>query len=356
MIISRTPFRISFFGGGTDYPQWYHQETGAVLSTTIDKYIYISCRYLPPFFPQRHRIIWSRNENTWSIDEIQHPAIRETLKYLGFNDSEGMGVDLHYQGDLPARSGMGSSSAFTVGILNALSALRCEHISRHDLAQKAMHVEQNLLKESVGAQDQIAAAYGGLNHIQFARSGAIAVEPVVLKPERLAELEGSLMLFFSGLSRTSSDIASEFIGKLNSNRDSLLRMHRMVDQGIGILTGSASLTKFGTLLDESWQLKRNLSARVSNDTINTIYETARDAGAIGGKLLGAGESGFMLFYVPPERRLRVRAALKNYLHVPFRFSWQGSNIIYYDKEFTDGWIDDAPQTAESLRVSDVSFA
>jgi D-glycero-alpha-D-manno-heptose-7-phosphate kinase len=335
MIISRTPFRISFFGGGTDYPQWYLNEGGAVLSTTIDKYIYISCRYLPPFFPQRHRIVWSRIESPWTIDEIVHPAIREGLKYLGFDDATGFGLDLHYQGDLPAQSGMGSSSTFSVGLINALTALKREHLGRHELAQKAIKLEREILQETGGVQDQVAAAFGGLNHIEFTRSGEILVQPVLLKNERLAELERSLVLIYSGLSRSSSAVASDIVVNIEAKRQSLSRMHKMVNQAIEILSGTGPLADFGALMHDAWNLKRDLSSRISNDSINAIYEKAREAGSIGGKLLGAGESGFMLFFVPPPQRQQVLSALSGYLHVPFRFSRQGSSIVYHDDEFTD---------------------
>lgn len=337
MIISRTPFRVSFFGGGTDYPDWYLQEGGAVLSTTIDKYIYITCRYLPPFFEMRHRVVWSKIENIWRIADIEHPAIREGLRYLGFADD--VGVDIHYQGDLPARSGMGSSSAFAVGLVNALTALNGERISKHEMALCAIHLEQNLLKEAVGAQDQVAAAYGGLNLIEFLRSGDIGVQPIILPPARNAELENSLMLFYSGISRYSSEVAAEMVANIPDKRDELTHMRAMVDQGYDILSGKGPLSDFGELLHETWIRKRNLSSRVSNDTIDGIYERARKAGALGGKLLGAGECGFMVFFVPPEKSESVRYALCDLLHVPFQFSSQGSTIIHYDPEAISNNVD-----------------
>jgi len=330
MIISRTPFRISFFGGGTDYPNWYLKEGGAVLSTTIDKYVYITCRHLPPFFKTRHRVVWSKIENVSRVDQIEHPAIREGLRYLGFDDE--VGIDIHYQGDLPARSGMGSSSAFAVGLVNALTALHGERISKHEMALSAIHLEQTLLKEAVGAQDQVAAAYGGLNLIEFLRAGDIGVQPIILPPARNAELEGSLMLFYSGISRYSSEIAAEMIANIPNKHDSLKRMHDMVTQGCDILSGKGPLSDFGELLHEGWLNKRGLSTRVSNETIDGIYTRARKAGALGGKLLGAGESGFMMFFVPPQKFESVRHALRDLLHVPFQFSSQGSTIIHYDPE------------------------
>ncbi len=333
MIISRTPFRVSFFGGGTDYPQWYLKEGGAVLSTTIDKYVYLTCRYLPPFFEVPHRIVWSRVENPARIVDIQHPAIREGLRMLGFNDSEGL--DIHYQGDLPARSGMGSSSAFAVGLIRALSALKDSHIDKHDLALKAIHLERDVLQETVGGQDQVAAAYGGLNHIEFLPSGEIVVNPVAPRPPRLAELEASLMLFYTGISRYASEVAAETVANLDKKAESLREMRRLVDEAMAVLAGNGPLSRFGELLHRSWLLKRELSPRVSNDAIDRAYTRALDAGALGGKLLGAGEAGFMVFFVPPERRKIVLMALGDLLYVPFRFSWQGSTIIHHDRESTE---------------------
>lgn len=330
MIISRTPFRVSFFGGGTDYPQWYLKEGGAVLSTTIDKYVYMTCRYLPPFFEVPHRIVWSRVETPARIVDIQHPAIREGLRMLGFNDGEGL--DIHYQGDLPARSGMGSSSAFAVGLINALSALKGIDVGRHDLALKAIRLERDILKETVGGQDQVAAAYGGLNHIEFFQSGNITVNPVAISRPRLAELESSIMLFYSGISRYASAVAAETVANLDTKKDILHKMRRLVDEALAILAGSGPLSRFGELLHQSWLLKRELSTRISNEAINRAYAQACEAGALGGKLLGAGESGFMAFFVPPERRKIVLMALGDLLYVPCRFVEQGSKIIHRDGE------------------------
>jgi D-glycero-alpha-D-manno-heptose-7-phosphate kinase len=330
MIISRTPLRISFFGGGTDYPDWYLKEGGAVLSTTIDKHIYITCRYLPPFFENRHSVIWAKMESVLSIDQIEHPAIREGLRYLGFTDETG--IDIHYQGDIPSRSGMGSSSAFMVGLVNALTALNGRRIGKHQMALEAIHLEQTVLNEAVGAQDQVAAAYGGLNYIEFLRDGEICVHPMILSPARLRQLDDGLMLFYPGISRFASEIAAEVIANIPSKTDELHQMRGLVDQAVDVLSGDRSLDDFGALLHETWMLKRRLSKRISNDTVDMIYARARKAGALGGKLLGAGESGFMLFYAPEDRRAAVRAELKDLLHVPFRFSAQGSTVIYYDPE------------------------
>lgn len=328
MIISRTPYRISFFGGGTDYPQWYLKEGGATLSTTIDKYCYISCRFLPPFFGDaKHRIVWSHVEMVSSIAEILHPAVRAGLRYLGFDDS--LGLEIHHQGDLPARSGIGSSSSFSVGLIKALIGLRSQMIGKHELALKAIDLEQNVLQEPVGSQDQVAAAYGGFNVIRFMRTGDVMVEPMTIPTSRLQELQSRLMLFYTGSSRLGHQVAQEVIDNLPKRQAQLHQMRCMVDEGVSILGGNGSLEAFGDLLHESWQLKRGLSASVTNSTVDTIYETAMEHGAIGGKLLGAGHSGFMVFYVPLENQMSVRRALSAYLNVPFEFENQGSSIIYY---------------------------
>ena len=327
MIISKTPFRISFFGGGTDYPDWYLKEGGAVLSTTIDKYCYISCRYLPPFFGIKHRIVWSRVETVSSIDEIYHPAVREGLKFLGFNDTKGF--EIHHQGDLPARAGMGSSSAFAVGLIKALTALQGKLIGKQELALKAIELEHDILKENVGSQDQVAVAYGGFNLIYFCADGSIRVEPVTVSPARLRSLEQNLLMFYTGTSRTASNIAAGIIANLSEKRKNLLEMRQLVDQALDILNSDKSLDHFGALLHETWLRKRKLSAEVSNSIIDTIYETAIKNGALGGKLLGAGSSGFMIFYTPQNKQEKVIKALANYLRVPFHFENEGSQIIYY---------------------------
>lgn len=330
MIISRTPFRVSFFGGGTDYPEWYLKEGGAVLSTTIDKYLYISARYLPPFFTKKHRIVWSKVESVSSFSEVEHPVIREGLSYLGFTDKHGF--DIHYQADLPARSGMGSSSAFAVGFINAMSALKNTRVSKHELSRMAIELEHDVLNEAVGAQDQVAAAHGGLNRIEFLRSGEVNVDPIVLSPSRLSSLEDSLLLVYTGVNRFASEVAAKVIENLPNKRTNLERMRAMVDEGVDILTGDRLLEDIGHLLDEAWQLKKDISQGVSSEMVDDIYAKARKAGAVGGKLLGAGESGFMVFFVPPDKQAAMRKALSDYLFVPFKFSWQGSSIIHFDPE------------------------
>lgn len=328
MIISRTPFRISFFGGGTDYPGWYRENGGAVLSTTIDKYCYLTCRYLPPFFEHRFRVVYSKMENTREIGEIAHPAARGVLEHLGWT----RGLEIHHDADLPARSGMGSSSAFTVGLLHALHALRGEMRSKAQLLREAVHVEQEVLREMVGSQDQAAAAYGGLNTFEFPSAGDVIARPLLITPERLHALESHLMLFYSGIKRTASDVASSFVPTLADKRRQLLRIRDMVDEGAAILAGDGPLDAFGALLDEGWRLKRGLSPLVSNGDVDGMYAAARGAGALGGKLLGAGGGGFVLIFAPPERREAVRAALSGFIHVPFRFENSGSQIIFYDPE------------------------
>jgi len=328
MIISRTPFRISFFGGGTDYPVWYRENPGAVLSTTIDKYCYITVRYLPPFFSHKHRIVWSKIELVQDINEILHPVVKAVLNYLKIDK----GVEIHHQGDLPARSGIGSSSAFTVGLLNALYALKGIIISKERLAKEAIHIERDILKENVGSQDQIAAAFGGFNKITFNGEDEIEIHPVTIPKERIEELENYLMLYFTGLSRTASDIAKKQIEMTPLKQRELQRMYQMVDEGIKILTESSDIKDFGRLLHEAWIFKRSLTDKISTPEIDKIYESALKAGAIGGKLLGAGGGGFMLLFVPPETQPKVREKLKNLLEVKFKFERNGSQIIYYAPE------------------------
>lgn len=331
MIISKTPYRVSFFGGGTDYPVWYHKEGGAVLSTTIDKYCYISCRFLPPFFTIKHRIVWSHIETIGSISEILHPVVREGLRFLGFDDSEGL--EIHHQGDLPARAGIGSSSSFSVGLINALMGLKGQCIGKHELAIKAIELEQSVLKENVGSQDQVAAAYGGFNIIQFARNGEIEVQPISISPARLAEVQARLMLFYTGTSRLASEVAGEVLAHLGQRTQTLLHMRRLVDRAISILCGQGSLDDFGKLLHEGWMLKRELSPVVSNNAVDCIYQAAIDHGALGGKLLGAGASGFMVFYVPEGKEESVLTGLSRYLHVPFEFESKGSTLLVDGSHF-----------------------
>jgi len=328
MVITKTPFRISFFGGGTDYPSWYQKNSGAVLSTTIDKYCYTSVRYLPPFFEHKHRIVYSLIENVKSADEIRHPVVRALLKQFKVKK----GVEVHHDGDLPARSGLGSSSAFTVGMINSLYALKGSIISKAALAEQAIHIERVVLKENVGSQDQIAVAYGGFNKIIFHNDHSFKIEPMALKKERLDRLQENLMLVFTGLSRFASEIAADQIKNTPHNKRELAIMRQMVDHAADILNSQRDITEFGKLLHETWQLKKKLSKKISTPEIEDLYEAALRNGAVGGKLLGAGGGGFMLLFVPPERRKKIRSGLKNFLEVKFSFENGGSQIIYYNPQ------------------------
>ena len=325
MIISRTPFRISFFGGGTDYPAWYSEHGGAVLSTTIDKYCYITCRYLPPFFEHRHRVVYSKVENVVEVAEIQHPVVRAALQFLPVPETGGL--EIHHDADLPARSGIGSSSSFTVGLLNALHVFNGRMPSSMQLAREAIHVERDMIGESVGCQDQVAAAFGGFNRVVFG-DGEFVVEPMILGRDTLALLQSNLMLFFTGFSRHASGVAVLQIEATPGKSSELCAMHGMVDEAIGLLS-SGALDDFGRLLHDSWMLKRSLTECVSTPAIDDMYECARSAGALGGKLLGAGGGGFILFYVPEERQQSVREALGGLLEVGFGFETSGSRILYY---------------------------
>ena len=326
MIICRTPFRISFFGGGTDYPDWYRLHGGAVLATSIDKYCYLTCRYLPPFFEHRIRLVYRQIETCSSVDEISHPAVRAALRFLRID----RGIELHHDGDLPARSGMGSSSAFTVGLLHALHALRGEMPTRTQLAQEGLYLEQEVLQETVGSQDQVMAAHGGFRHVKFHPDGDIEITPVILPAGRLAELKSHLMLFYTGIARTAADVARSYVVGIESRRRQLRILKELVDESLDILSSGTNILAFGDLLHEAWQAKRSLSAQVSNDEVDELYERARGAGAIGGKLTGAGGGGFLLLFVPPQRQGDVLEALDGRIHVPFEFETSGSQIIFYE--------------------------
>lgn len=337
MIITRTPLRISFFGGGTDYPVWYREHGGAVLSTAIDKCCYITCRHLPPFFDYHSRISYSKIENVDQNSAIEHPSVRGCLQFLGVDE----GVEIHHVADLPARTGLGTSSAFTVGFLLGLYALREQMRNKHALALDAIHVEQEVVKEAVGSQDQISAAYGGFNRIDFHVDGGFEVKQVIAPAARLAALQQHCALFFTGFSRTASEIAKEQIKVTPQRKRELETMGQMVDEAEAIVNNSnRPLDEFGHLLHESWQIKRTLTQNITNSNLDEIYEAGRSAGALGGKLLGAGGGGFMLFFVSPERRKELRMRLKNLLCVPFSFSNRGSQVIVnepdevYDKSLT----------------------
>ncbi len=328
MIISRTPFRVSFFGGGTDYPAWYRSRGGAVLATTIDKYCYLTCRYLPPFFEHKIRVVYSKIENCHSVDEIAHPAVREILRYCRID----RGVEIHHDGDLPARSGMGTSSAFTVGLLHALYALKRQMPTKVQLARESIAIEQEILKETVGSQDQVMAAHGGFNHLLFHANGEITVKPVTVSAGRLNELNRHLMLFYTGIRRTASDVAESYLNGLE-DKDRLFQViGDLTHDGLSVLCGKSKMAQFGELLHEAWRVKRDLSAKVSNADIEDIYTQALAAGAIGGKLLGAGGGGFILFFVPPSKQPAVKRRLQKLIYVPFKFESSGSQIIFFDPE------------------------
>src|SRR3989338_1720193 len=326
MIISRTPFRISFLGGGTDYPQWSDEHGGAVLAATINRYCYISCRRLPPFFDHKYRIIYSKVENTKSIDEIQHPSVRATLNYFSCHE----GLEIHHDADLPARSGLGSSSAFTVGLVNAINAMQGKDSHAEALAKLAIHIEQDIIKEAVGSQDQVLAAHGGFNQIEFLKNRNFKISPMILKKDRSDLFQRHLMLFFTGFSRFAPEIAKSKIENFSHKKEELTALYHMVDEGISILKNeSIDLLEFGSLLNRAWRYKRSLSVKVSTPEIDLIYEKAIKEGGVGGKLLGAGGGGFILFFVAPEKQEAVREAFSHLIHVPFQFENQGSRIVLY---------------------------
>lgn len=325
MIISRTPYRMSFFGGGTDYNPYFEKYGGSVISVTINKYCYVTLRHLPPFFGHKYQIKWSCVEGVNRIEDIKHPSVRACLKYL-----EEDNISLTHDGDLPARSGLGSSSSFTVGMLNALHALRGEYVSAEKLAREAIHVEQDILHENVGVQDQIAAAYGGFNRIYFSRDG-IDVRPIIISSERKHELDSNIMLFFTGLQRTASEIAQEQVDSIKKNLTKLHRIQELTEKAAQLLQSDKSLCEFGLLLDEMWNLKRGLTSNISNNRVDDIYDRAKKAGAIGGKLMGAGGGGFIFFYVEQDSQEAVRQALKDLLYVPFEFETGGSKIVFYSE-------------------------
>lgn len=326
MIITRTPFRISFFGGGTDFPAWYKEHGGAALSTTIDKYCYVHCRKLPPFFDNKHKIVFfSKQEAFNEIDEIQHPAVREVYRFMNVTD----GLVMQHDGDLPSHSGLGSSSAFTVGLLNALYALQGKMINKKRLAFEAIHVEQDMIQEAVGSQDQIAAAFGGFNKIIFS-SNNIEVNPVTINHEKILYLQNHFMLFFTGFARFAVEIEQDKLKQLDKKKSELRAMTRLVDSAVDILNdGIDGYDDFGRLLHETWILKKSLSEKVSSSQIDEIYLQGMSAGALGGKILGAGGGGFILFYIDPEKQEALKSALPGLLHVPFRFDTLGSQVIYY---------------------------
>lgn len=327
MIISRTPFRISFFGGGSDYPAWYQQYGGKVFGTTIDKYCYISLRHLPAFFDYKHRIVYSKIEQVSEIEEIRHPAVRAVFKTMNVTD----GLEVHHDGDLPARSGLGSSSSFTVGLIHALKAIRGEMIQKRDLANEAVYMEQEVLKENVGSQDQILTSVGGMNTIEFFKDGTFDVTPVILNKEKIDLLQKHMVLCFTGFTRIASEIAKTYMGSLEKRKVEIMAMQDMVGRAMDVFQKSGNLIEdFGSLLNEYWALKKNLSDNVSNPEIDQIYEAAMKAGAAGGKLLGAGGGGFLLLMIKPGMHQKVYESLKGLTFTSFRFDYTGSKIVVYE--------------------------
>jgi D-glycero-alpha-D-manno-heptose-7-phosphate kinase len=329
MIISRTPLRVSLFGGGTDYPAWYGEHGGAVVGMAIDKYSYISVRKLPPFFEHRYRIAYSKLEYVREIEEIDHPVVRGVLAEMKCAE----GLEIHSDADLPARSGLGSSSSFTVGFLHALNGLHGRMMTKLELAREAIRIEQEVLKEAVGCQDQLWAAFGGFNHIMFSPAGDFVIDPIILAASRRHELMESVMMFFTGFSRYASDIAQHQLQNMPRRTRQLHSIQTMVGDALAILRDGRQLTReLGRLLHESWLLKRELADSVSTPAIDEIYAAAREAGAIGGKLLGAGGGGFMIFLVEPERRHHVRERLARLIHVPVGVDPEGSKIVLYQPD------------------------
>jgi D-glycero-alpha-D-manno-heptose-7-phosphate kinase len=324
MIISKTPYRISFFGGGTDYPEWYLKYGGQVLSATINKYCYITCRYLPPFFPHKHRIVYSEIENVKNLNQINHPSVKAVLKKFKINQ----GLEIHYDGDLPARSGLGSSSSFTVGLINALSTLLGSNLSKKKLALGALEIEQDILKEQVGSQDQIAAAYGGLNCIKFNKNKTFSVKPLVISKYKKKNLENHIVLCFTGISRLAPSVASQKLLNISSKTKKFEKIKYFTKEGIKILQNDKyTISDFGKLLTESWEIKKSLADIVSNSEIDKIFNEGIRNSAIGGKLLGAGAGGFLMFLVPPEKKSLFIKRMKKYICLPIKFDNFGSSLL-----------------------------
>ncbi len=328
MIITRTPFRMSFFGGGTDIPSFFNVHGGTVLSTTFDKYCYTVVRHLPRFFDYTSELVYSKTERVTSIDEVAHPAIRNAMRMLKMRE-----IRLTYEADLPARTGLGTSSSFAVGMLNAFHCLKGEYASKERLAREAIYLERELCRESGGWQDQVAASYGGLNKIVF-HDNKFEVHPLIIDKVRKETLDSCLMLFFTGFTRFSSEIQKSY--KLHEKEARLLEMLALTEEAEKVLVSQrANLAEFGRLLDETWQLKRGISSAVTTDAIDALYKRALDAGAVGGKLLGAGGGGFLLFFVQPDAHESVRAALSDLMLVPFNFDTNGTQVVHYLPEEFD---------------------
>lgn len=327
MIVIRTPFRISFFGGSTDYPIWCDKYPGAVLNATINKYCYLMLRNFPPFFDYKYRIRYRITEKKKRFECIKHPTVRECLRFININK----GIEIVHTADIPARSGVGSSSAFTVCLLHGLYALRGEMISKRKLASDAIHIEQNIIGENVGCQDQIACAFGNLNRINFFKNSEFEVEKLTFKNDVLNELENRIMMFFLGFSRTSSDIAGKYVGSLLKKEKILKQMYNMVDIGISLIQTS-NFVEFGKLLDESWRLKKRISKEISNKNIDDAYTTAIKNGALGAKLCGSGGGGFLMVFAEHDKQEQIKKALKKFLYVPIKFDSLGSQIMMYNEQ------------------------
>lgn len=329
MIITKTPFRMSFFGGGTDLEEFFNEHGGSVISTTIDKFCYVNVRHLPRFFDYKTELSYAKIERVKFVDEIEHPAIRNAMKMLNMQE-----IRLTYEADLPARSGLGTSSSFAVGMLHAFYALKGKYVDKRRLADEAIYLERKLCNEVGGWQDQIAASFGGLNRINFSKNG-YEVQPIVISPDRKKQLNDNLMMFFTGFTRFSSDIQ-----KINCNvqdkkskQEVLLKMYELVDKAEKVLTDNkADLDDFGRLLDYSWKLKKQTGSAISTDNIDVLYDKGIKAGALGGKLLGAGGGGFLVFYVTPDKQESVREAMRDLLYIPFEFENEGTKIIHYSPE------------------------
>ena len=328
MIITKTPFRMSFFGGGTDMKEFFLKYGGAVLSTTFDKYCYVNVRHLPRFFDWSTELTYSKVEKINNVDDILHPAIRNAMKLLDMEE-----IRLTYEADLPARSGLGTSSSFAVGMLNAFYALKGKYADKRTLADQAIYLERDMCSEAGGWQDQIAAAFGGFNRINFNTDGTYDVFPVIIHPDRKKQLNDNLIMFFTGFTRFSSDLQKANAAGYHEKQKQLLEMYRLVDDAEKVLVDdSADLDDFGRLLDHTWRLKRQTGGAITTNSIDELYEKGLAAGALGGKLLGAGGGGFLLFYVQPEKREPLKQAMKDLLHVPFSFEDGGTRVIHYTPE------------------------
>lgn len=325
MIISKTPYRISFFGGGTDYPVWYLENSGVVLSATINRYSWISLRNLPQFFEYKNRVRYHENETTLSISEIKHPSVRECAHFAGLQN----GLDIVHYGDLPGRSGLGSSSAFTVGLLNAMYSLMKVTKSKLELANDAINVEQNLIKEYVGSQDQMATSVGGFNKIRFKQNGEITLEPINLHNSDQLYFEKHLLLCFSGQARSASEMAKKQIDVTKSKRHELKALCQLTEQAIiAFQQKNISIRDISEILNEQWKIKRSFTDLISNEKIDDLYKTGMAAGAYGGKLLGAGGGGFMLFIAPPCKHEKIKSAIGDKMTVPLKFEYEGSTIVF----------------------------